>query len=234
MAVTLSPLIGSLLMALVAGQPVPDALVRRLGEHAARVEKFSRETPTVVTIDGRELDGDGKLLHVTRTTSRVQWEGDKRRTTVLAATKDGKDSMKEAQSRAKDGDSQKRQFDSPFTEKVRARYRFTVLEAENADGLATLAFGPSGKKSTELMEGTAVVHVERGEVVSLKGRLSENPAFVDAMETELEYRAETPVGRALSKLRFEGKGGFLFYKRQGGATMTFEYEPAPASEAPAR
>ena len=76
--------------------------------------------------------------------------------------------------------------------------------------------------SEDTWNGTAWVNEADGEIESMGFTFSEKPSFVDEARASLVFGTQTALGRAPSKITFEGKGGFLFIRRhyRGSATLS--------------
>ncbi len=213
------------LAVLMADPMEPSAeLMKQLADHNGWLEKLPETHTLVVETDAHEADSDGKVLHRTHSVSKQVIDKGKRLTTVASATRDGADDRERAQKEADERDGKDDRVPSPFLAASQPRYRFTQL-GSTPEGWLRLRFTPKNGPSTELLDGEAWVDPKDGELVRMTARLSKNPAFVDRLTTSMELDGRVDGRRALSKLSFDGAGGFLFFKRQGGATLTFRYEP---------
>jgi hypothetical protein len=70
------------------------------------------------------------------------------------------------------------------------------------------------------MIGDAAVDPETGDLVRMSMRPSKNPMFVDRLFMELEFDAQTPAGRAVSKITAKGAGGIAFIKKRFAVVTT--------------
>jgi hypothetical protein len=208
-----------LTMAVGAESP-PDELLKRLAEHDARMEKYLDGHTVVTHVEGRELDGDGKVTHTTTTVLESSRANGQIHTKVVEAKKDGKDDSEGEKERAAKRDKENRRTESPFAARNLGKYSFVVL---GKDKLMHLGFGPKDGPKAEVLVGEAWVDPEAGEVVKLTMKPSKNPTFVDKLDMTLEYDAHTDAGRMVSKFTFAGAGGMLMFKRAGDAVMTFSY-----------
>jgi hypothetical protein len=208
-----------LAMALSAESP-PEELLKRLSEHDARMEKYLDAHVVVTHVNGRELDGDGKVTHTTTTVLESSRKDGQIHTKVVEAKKDGADDSEGEKERAAKRDKENRRTESPFAARNVGKYSFVVL---GHDKLMHLGFGPKDGPKAEVMVGEAWVDPEAGEVVKLTLKPSKNPPFVDHLDMALEYDARTEAGRMVSKFTFAGAGGLLMFKRRGDATMSFSY-----------
>lgn len=216
-----------LLLVLAAAAPDP-ALLDKLGARALSLEAYANGSRVTVDVVAEELDSDGKAKKTTHTALRVGRSGAKVERKLLTFIEDGKD-LTEAKRvelekpPKKEGAAVK----SPFHPDQRAKYQFAVL-APPADkpSLVRLGFQPAGEKTAELYVGDATVDPETGDVLALSLRPSKTPAFVDSLSIEATLDAQTPAGRAMSRLTLKGVAGFLFIKQRFRVVTTFsDYEP---------
>jgi hypothetical protein len=198
--------------------PPPAELMARLAAHNDALEKLPEKYTLVIDADA--TDGDSKSHSV----SRYLIDHGKKITKVISATKDGADDVKSAQQEADERNAKDERHPSPFLSKMQAQYRFTALGA-GKDGHLRIGFAPKSGPSTDYLQGEAEVDPEAGELVKMSCKISKNPAFVDRLDTSMEFDARVDGKRALSTMTISGAGGFLFIKRQGSATVRFSYEP---------
>lgn len=181
-----------------------------------------------------ELDKKGKVESVTESVERVTLRGGKPEREILRYVRDGKDdtaSEKKKRAGVKAGPPGKERSikigaKSPFEASEQPKHRFTLVGPDAADpSRLTIRFEPKGKPSPETSIGEAVVDPETGAILRLRFRPSDNPKFVDRMDVQMEYGAETPEGPALSRVSIEGAGGILFIKKRMKMTVTLsDYE----------
>ena len=252
-----SVLLGALLGLVVVGTPretradvstegaasadVPAALMQGLAQHAARFEEMKRRGAFTMSGKIEEVDGDGHpeevkeiLLRSMPTPAPMD-----RITTVVRYLENGKDKTADAQKRAterrnkrlKDPDEQaeakKKDLRLPFLASESGRYVFTIAERDPAaPNRIRIAFVPQ-TPAENAIKGSAWVDESEREVLSLGFSLSKNPTFVDHVEVTIVFGLPTQLGRAPSKISFDGRGGFLFIHKhfRGVATLS---EPAVA------
>ena len=58
-------------------------------------------------------------------------------------------------------------------------------------------------------------------MLTLSLRPSKNPSFVDSLSMEASFDAESPAGRAMSRLSIKGVTGLLFVKQRFRVVTTF-------------
>ncbi len=214
-----------------AAEPLSAELLGKLAQQETRLTQELEQGAYSVSGHSEELDGDGKLVHTRETLSKVTQEGGKKVVRVERVVLDGKD-VTDAE-RAKERDRKQRQLQSPFAAAAQAKHQFTVIGPDPANaGLVRLRFEPKPKeRSTSTFVGEAVVDTAAGELVWLRERPAENPAFVDRLEVEVAMGAASPTGRHLASVRVDGKGGMLFLKRGFRVRLRFSdwAEPPQAS-----
>lgn len=213
---------------LLALATAPDAaLLDRIAERTKALETFTKDAQLTLKVASDELDSDGKsekhselVFHVTRKDGKPSRE-------LVSATEDGQDVTEEKrreldEAKPKKGNGNGKGQASPFHPEQRAKYAFSLLPpSDKAPGLVRIAFQPAGERSDELMLGDATVDPETGDIVHMSMRPSKNPRFVDYLTMELEFDAQTPAGRALSKLSARGAGGIAFIKKRYAVVTTF-------------
>ena len=220
----------------VASTAVPAALMEGLGQHAARFEEMKKRG--AFTFSGRmeEVDGDGhgsdaKEIVLRSTPTRTARD---RITEVIRFTDNGKDKTAEAQKRAterrekrlKNPDPEKddrgKDLRLPFLPAEQSRYVFTMAERDEAQPeRVRIVFTPR-TPAEDAIKGSAWVDANARETLSMGFSFSKNPMFVDHVEVTIVFGLTTPLGRAPSKVSFDGRGGFLFIRKhyRGSATLS--------------
>src|SRR5688572_8914817 len=113
-------------MTMLAADPAPAELLKKLAAHDERMEKWLNENPVVIRIEGHELDGDGKVTHTSKAELRQTRKNGKLSTQVVKATRDGVDETDEEKDRAKKRDDKNERTESPFAPRNQAKYQFTM------------------------------------------------------------------------------------------------------------
>jgi len=214
---------------------VPDALLLGLAAHAARFEDMKRRGAFTMSGTIEEVDGDGRasdtkeiLLRSTPTPAPTD-----RITNVIRYLDNGKDKTADAQKRATErrvkrlkdpelqAEAKKKELKLPFLASERDRYVFTLAERDAAGGRVRIAFVPK-VPAEDAIKGSAWVDDKDREVLSVGFSFSKNPTFVDHVDITILFGLATQLGRAPSKLTFEGRGGFLFIRKhfRGAATLS--------------
>jgi hypothetical protein len=221
-----------------ASSAVSDALLSGLAEHAARFEDMKRRGAFTLSGHLEELDGDGKpsaikdiLFRSTPTSTPMD-----RITNVVRYTENGEDKTADAQKRAIEGrakklksllepakveELRKKDLRLPFLAAEQARYVFSVAERDAAGGRVRIAFVPKVPAENAL-KGSAWVEEKDREVLTIGFSLSKNPTFVDHVDVTIAFGMVTPLGRAPSRISFDGRGSFLFIRKhlRGSATLS--------------
>lgn len=227
--------------AATVGQAVPSDLLQGLAEHAARFEDMKRRGAFTMNGKIEEVDGDGKteevkeiLLRSVPTPAAMD-----RMTTVVRYLENGKDKTADAQKRANErrakrlsdpdaqAEAKKKDLRLPFLASESARYVFSVVERDaNDPNRVKIAFVPK-VPAENAIKGSAWVDEKDHEVLTVGFSLSKNPTFVDHVEVTIVFGLPTALGRAPSRISFDGRGGFLFIHKhfRGVATLS---EPAVA------
>lgn len=211
-----------LLMMVVAATP-DAALLEKLGARALQLEAYVNDSRVTVDVVAEELDADGAVKKTTHTTLRVGRSGGKVERRLLTYTENGKDLTESKRAELekppkKEGVGVK----SPFHPDQRAKYQFVVLAPlPDRPSLMRLGFQPAGEKTDQLCIGDATIDPETGDVLTLSLRPSKNPSFVQSLSIEATLDAQSPAGRAMSRLTIKGVAGLLFVKERFRVVTTF-------------
>lgn len=219
---------------------VSESLMLGLAEHAARFEDMKRRGAFTMTGKIEELDGSGQPSETKeiRLRSTPTPAPSDRITNVIRYLENGKDKTADAQKRATErrakrlkdpqlqAEAKKKELKLPFLATERDRYVFTVAERDAAKGRLRIAFAPK-VPAEDALKGSAWVAENDREVLSIGFSFSKNPMFVDHVDITIVFGLATALGRAPSKLSFEGRGGFLFIHKHFRGTATLE-DPAVA------
>jgi hypothetical protein len=197
-----------------------DALLKQLTAHDERMEKYLDTHAVLTHVTGHELDGDGKVAHMTTALIEQTRKNGQIDTRVVEAKRDDADDVEGEKERAAKRDKENKRTESPFAARNIGKYSFLVLDHEKP---LHLAFVPKDGPQADVFVGEAWVDTEAGEVVKLTLKPSKNPPLVDRLDMVLEYDEHTDAGRMLSKFSFVGEGGVLMFKRRGNVEMTFSY-----------
>jgi hypothetical protein len=182
------------------------------------------------TIDGRfeVRDGGGKVESVKTMTVRAEGSPNDMRFAVLRYTEDGVDKTREARGArnnaaqgAKHPSRPSRGFRMPIAASEQPAYTFDVVEIDRADpARIRIAFTPK-RRANDTIEGSAWVDSRTGALISAAFKLDSTPAFVDFIHVIVEFGAPTPLGPAISNVRVDGEGGFLFFRKKYHGSATF-------------
>jgi hypothetical protein len=212
-----------------AQPPAPD-LMQRLAASAASIETIYERASYMLDGSLERLDGDGKPDSVKAMRARIVHQGKRSRTIVVKYTEDGEDKTEEARKKQHEDDEKsdedtkkdKLEIEMPFGAKEQSHYAFDVVETDAADpARVRITFVPTAP-SEKTIEGSAWVDTRTATLVSAGFKLSEPPRFVDWVHVTMEFREKTDLGAAISKIAFDGRGGFLFFRKRfrGSATLS--------------
>lgn len=215
---------------------VAPALMAGLAQYAARFEEMKRRG--AFTMSGRmeEVDGAGKAsdtkeIVLRSTPTPVLMD---RITNVIRYVENGADKTGAAQKRAlerrakrladpdKLAEERKKDIKLPFLASEQPRYVFSFAERDAAHpGRVRIAFVPK-VPAENAIKGSAWVDENEREVLTMGFSLSKNPTFVDHVDITIVFGLPTQLGRAPSKVSFDGRGGFLFIRKhyRGVATLS--------------
>lgn len=215
---------------------VSDSLLLGLAQHAARFEDMKRRGAFTMSGKIEELDGSGitsdtKEITLRSTPTPAPMD---RITNVIRYLENGKDKTSDAQKRATErrikrlkdpelqAEAKRKDLKLPFLASEQSRYVFTLAERDATQpGRVRVAFVPKSP-AEDAIKGSAWVDESDREVLSVGFSLSKNPTFVDHVEITIVFGLPTQLGRAPSKLSFDGRGGFLFIRKhfRGAATLS--------------
>jgi hypothetical protein len=212
-----------------APEAVPDGVLAGLQKHAAAFEQM--KTRGAFTFSGRleEVDGSGQAADVKDIVVKVTpLPGDAHEplTEVVRYTHNGKDKTDEAREKAAARRGRKKKADRakdlhlPFLASEQPRYVFTLAERDGAHPeRMRIEFRPR-EIAEDALKGSAWVDTNMNEVLSMGFSFSKNPAFIDHVEVTLVFGMPTPLGKAPSRISFDGRGGFLFVHKHYRGTAT--------------
>jgi hypothetical protein len=218
-----------------ADPPSPE-LMARLAASSAAMDVVRKRA--CYTIDGHidTLDGDGKVSGVETSRARVEKDGSRTHLVIENATKDGKDVTDEERKKADreegkhDEEKQKGRLDIPFLAADQPKYAFDQVETDPKDPThVRITFTPKAPDEHSV-EGSAWVDTSAGQFLSAGFKVSKPGFFVDYIHVTVEVGARTELGPAVSRITFDGKGGFLFiHKHFRGSEVLGNYRIGPKS-----
>jgi hypothetical protein len=216
-----------------AEPPAPE-LMAKLAATSAGFDRARHDATFAMESRVETLDGDGHVTGVETRSERVVRECMTTHVVVVNATKDGADRTaqvrrEEAEKQAANAKDDKRgRFDIPFLASEQSRYVFDVVGTDpNNPAHVRIAFTPKDADSHSV-EGSAWVDRNTAQFLSAGLRVSKPGVFMDYLHATLEVGATTEVGPALSRITFDGKGGFLFiHKHVRGSVVFSDYKIAP-------
>jgi len=218
----------------VGAEPPAPELMARLATATAGFDSIRKHASFAVETRIETLDGDGHVTGVETINEHVVHDGATTHFVVDRATKDGKDFTRQAQHEedekhaAAEKDEKKGRLDLPFLATEQSHYVFDVVEADrNNPARVRIAFTPKDPDS-HTVEGSTWVDRDGAQFVSAGFKVSKPGIFVDYIHVTLEIGATTELGPAVSRIKFEGKGGFLFFHKHIRGTVLFsDYKVAP-------
>jgi hypothetical protein len=215
-----------------AEPPAPE-LMAKLAAISAGFDNVRKHTSFAVETRIETLDGDGKVTGLETRSEHVVRQGATTHILVDKATKDGKDFTRQAQEEenekqaAREKDEKKGRLDIPFLASEQSHYAFDVVETDpNNPARVRIAFTPKDPDSHSV-EGSTWVDRDAAQFVSAGFKVSKPGFFVNYVHITIELGAATELGPALSRIRFEGKGGFLFFRKHIRGSVAFsDYKAA--------
>jgi hypothetical protein len=219
-----------------AEAPTPE-IMARLAAYAERLD--SMRTHASYRFEGElsTFDRHGRPDSRKEMKGRIDADGSTARMTVLSYLEDGEDKTRDAQERTaqnqNQNQNQKRKRDKP---KIRLpiladeqpRYVFDRVGTDPADPTRVkISFSPR-VPGADTIEGTAWVDARTGSLLSAGFKLSKPSMFVEYVHFQVEFDESTTLGPAVSEVRVEGQGGFLFFhKRFEGTAKVYGYSIVP-------
>jgi hypothetical protein len=216
-----------------AEPPAPE-LMAKLASTSAGFDSVRKHATFAIDTRIETLDGDGRVTGVETMSEHVVREGATTHVVVINATKNGKDRTGEARREeaekqaANAKDEKKGRLDIPFLASEQTHYAFDVVETDpNNPAHVRIAFTPKDPDSHSV-EGSAWVDRNAGQFLSAGVKVSKPGMFVDYIHATLEAGATTELGPALSRITFDGKGGFLFFHKHIRGSVVFSDYKVPA------
>jgi hypothetical protein len=206
----------------------PAELLTRVSSYSQTLKAMQKRAS--VTIDGRleVCDGADRVQSVTTIAIRAEGRSGHPRFAVLRYTQNGVDKTRDLRAGVTTGPpiaarpmaaSQWLRF--PIAPRDQSLYRFDVVEVDRADpARIRIAFVPK-QRADDTIEGSAWVDSRTGALLSAAFKLDKTPAFIDFVHVTIEFGASTPLGPAISRIRIEGAGGFLFFRKKFHGIATF-------------
>lgn len=214
-----------------ASAAVPEALMSGLAQHATRFEEMKKRGAFTFSGHMEEVDGDGKATDPKDIVVRSTPTGKPRDrvNVVIRCTENGEDKTAEAQKKADESRAKRlkdpnndrgKELHLPFLPTEQPRYVFTMAERDPAQpSRVRIVFAPK-VPAEDAIKGSAWVDEKEREVLSMGFSFSKNPMFIDHVEVKIVFDLPTQLGRAPSKVSFDGRGGFLFIKKHYRGTAT--------------
>lgn len=215
---------------------IPGDVMAGLAQHAARFEDMKRRGAFVFSGRLEEVDGDGKASDWRELVVRVTPRPDPNLsalTNVIRYVENGKDKTDEARKKDEERKTKPKKKDRdkdiklPFLASEQARYVFTMGERDPVHpSRVKVAFFPK-EPAEDAIKGSAWVDDADREILSMGFSFSRNPTFIDHVDVTIVFDLATPLGRAPSRVTFDGRGGFLFIRKHFRGVATFS-EPRVA------
>jgi hypothetical protein len=211
--------------------PPPPELMSRLAATSAAMEDVRNRVSYAIETRVEELDGDGKVTSTKTTSARVVKDEKGSHMIVLKEVEDGKDTTEDArkeiakQDARSDADKKKEHVEIPFTAAQQTKYVFDQVETDPAAPTRVrITFKPKDPDSHSV-DGSAWVDTTSGQFLSAGFKIAKPGMFVDFAHVTVEVGGKTEIGPVVSKITFEGKGGFLFiHKHFRGSAVMSDYK----------
>jgi hypothetical protein len=227
----LLPLAAALSARLAHADPPPPELMARLAATSAAMEDVRERVSFAIESRVEELDGDGKVTSVKTSSARVVKDEKGSHTVVVKAVEDGKDTTEDARKQAAKEDARsdeakkKERVEIPFTAAQQAHYVFDQVETDPASPThVRITFKPKSADSRSV-DGSAWVDTTSGQFLTAGFKIVKPGMFVDFAHVTVEVGGKTELGPVVSRITFEGKGGFLFiHKHFRGSAVMSDYK----------
>lgn len=207
-------------------------LLTRLAEKSALFEAMFKKASFTLTGHMEDLDGDGAISARKDGVAKIKNDGTSPpKVEIVRYAEDGVDKTDEARKKSEERAKERKprkpdeEVHMPFLQSEQAKYAFRLGEADARDPARVRVYFDAKKPAENAFNGSAWVDTRTGDVLTMGVAPSKTGAFVDYLRVTLEFGASTPQGAAISKLTFEGGGGFLFFhKRFRGTLLLTDYE----------
>ena len=151
---------------------------------------------------------------------------------MIRYSESGEDKTQEAREEAREGEKKEKDPDDevhmPFLASMQPKYSFRIRGTDKSDpSRVRIEFVPKHPEKT-LPVGSAWVDSRTGEVLTMGVSPSKIGMFVDYLRVTITFGERMADTAAVSKITFEGAGGFLFFhKRFRGMAKLSEYSIPP-------
>jgi hypothetical protein len=215
-------------------EPPSPELMAKLTAYADTFQAM--RTRASVTISGtlHVCDGAGNVQSTTTMTVRAEGHPNYSKFHVLQYVEDGVDKTEEAKHKPPAGPPgtqaprSSKPLRIPLLPRDQPLYTFDVVEVDRADpARLRVAFAPK-HKADDTIEGSAWVDSRTGQLISVAFKLDKTPTFVDFVNVVIEFGETTSLGPAISKVKVDAEGGFLFFRRKFHGVARFtDYSITP-------
>jgi len=209
------------------------ALLPKLSAWSARFEAMLDRATFTMSGHTEEVDGDGHASDRKEGVFRINARGPRAHVEVIRYTEDGEDKTAKAREKVKkdekDRANKPRDPDEilhmPFLASQLAKYDFRIGETDPRTPTRVRVYFTAKERAKNLGIGSAWVDVRTGDVLSMGVSPSKTSMFVDTLNVTLEFGESTPMGPGMSRVTFDARGGFLFFrKRVRGVALVSNYD----------
>src|ERR1041385_5566900 len=202
------------------GDALP-ALMPKLSAWSARLESMLARAMFTISGHTEELDGDGHASDRKEGVFRVDARGPRSHVKVVRYTEDGEDKTAEARERVQDGEKKRdkkpkgpdEELHMPFLATELPKYSFHIGETDPQVPTRVRVYFAAKHPAKNLGNGSAWVDMQTGDVLTMGVSPSKTSMFVDSIDVTIEFGETTPMGKGMSRVRFEARGGFLFFRK---------------------
>lgn len=204
-------------------------LLPKLAITSQRIETLVKKASFTMVGHMENVDGDGTVSGKKDGIVRVKNDGNGNSTVeVIRYVEDGQDKTEDARKKAEKREREAKkpkepdeEIHMPFLGTEQAKYDFRLGEADTADPSRVKIYFTAKRPAQNLLNGSAWVDTKTGEVLTMGVAPSRTPTFVDYLRVTIEFAESTPMGRAVSKIGFEGGGGIWFLRKRFRGTAVF-------------
>lgn len=214
------------------GDALP-ALLPKLSAWSARFESMLTHAAFTMSGGTEEVDGDGEVSNRKEGVFRVNTRGARAHVEVVRYSEAGEDKTREARERVAEQERERankprkadEELHMPFLSAEEPKYVFRIGETDPRAPTRVRVYFTAKHPAKNLGNGSAWVDTQTGDVLSMGVSPSKTSLFVDYINVTLEFGENTSMGPALSRIRFEARGGFLFFRKKvRGMAVVSDYE----------
>jgi hypothetical protein len=193
-------------------------LLPKLATNAGRFEALLKKASYAAEGYVEDVNSDGSGGDRKEGAVRIRFDGKKSHVDVIRYSESGEDKTEEAREKArekaKEEPDKEDEVHLPFLASEQPKYSFHVRAKDKADpARVRIEFRPKEPAKTRFV-GSAWVDTRTGDVLSIGASPSKVGMFVDYLNVTFTFGEKMANVTAVSKITFDGAGGFLFFHRR--------------------